>query len=211
MAQGWKSGLTRFAEWFSRLAYINLLWILFTIVGLVLLGFIPATVAMFTVIRTWLKGNLNPPNTVFQLFWKTYKQEFIRSNLIAFIPFVLGYILYIDIFVFEFPDTMLMQSVQFIIYVLSIYYLLAISFFYPIYVEFQLKWLQFLKMLFLMPFVAPFRGLTMIIIGYGIVYLMSMMPVLYLFFVGSIIAYLWLLVALPTFSKLHDRLVGKDE
>lgn len=210
MAQNWKSGLNRFAEWFSRLAAINLLWILFTVAGLVLLGFIPATVSMFAVTRWWLRGEITPDETVFNLFWKTYKQEFLRSNAVASVLLVIGYILYIDLFVFEFPDTGLMQSIQFIIYLLSLYFLMAVSFFFPVYVTFSLKGRQSLKMMFLMPFVLPFRGFAMLILGYAVIFFMGMMPILYVFFAGSTIAYIWLLVTLPAFAKLRQRYVKEE-
>ncbi|WP_421102885.1 DUF624 domain-containing protein [Sporosarcina psychrophila] len=43
-------------EWITRLAYIYLLWILFSLAGGMISGFFPATIAMFAISREWLKG-----------------------------------------------------------------------------------------------------------------------------------------------------------
>ena len=58
-------------EWITRFAYLNLLWILFSLAGGVIFGFFPATIAMFAIAREWLKGNRN---TNFNTFWKHYRE-----------------------------------------------------------------------------------------------------------------------------------------
>lgn len=44
-------------DWIARLAYINLLWILFTLSGFVVFGFFPATIAMLATLRQFIRGN----------------------------------------------------------------------------------------------------------------------------------------------------------
>ncbi|WP_138417895.1 YesL family protein [Aquibacillus sediminis] len=74
-------GLTNFVYqvtlWIARLFYLNVLWVLFTILGLVLLGFFPASAATFSLIRLWIQGRSTP---IFQKFWSEYKQSFLRAN-----------------------------------------------------------------------------------------------------------------------------------
>ncbi|MFS0613445.1 YesL family protein [Lederbergia ruris] len=201
--QGWKNRLVRFAEWFSRLAYINLLWIGFTLLGVILLGFIPSTIAMFGVLRKWMKGELE--GSVFGAFWTFYRQEFLKSNVAA-VPFlVIGYIMYVDVVVFDFGSSMSMQILKFILYLLAFLYVLIAVYFFPVYVQYELKWYQYLKLSVLMAFATPFRAIWMVIIGYGVCFLMAKMPIVMLFFLGSAIAYLWLMIALPAFYKLERR------
>ncbi|MBJ4025770.1 DUF624 domain-containing protein [Salmonella enterica subsp. enterica serovar Derby] len=50
------NGFYRFCEWLMRLAYLNLLWIGFTLAGAVIFGLAPATAAMFAVTRQWTLG-----------------------------------------------------------------------------------------------------------------------------------------------------------
>ncbi len=203
MAQGWKSAFVRFAEWFSRLAYINVLWIGFTLLGLILFGFIPATVSMFAVVRKWHRGNLE--DSVFKTFWSYYRNEFVKSNISGLVLLVIGYVLYLDIFVLVLDQSMPMQVVQFLLYILGALFLLVTAFFFPVYVHFELKWYQYLKIATLMVFAAPLRAIIMLIIGYGVFFLMAKMPILMFFFLGSIISYLWQMISLPTFDKIQDR------
>lgn len=203
VAQGWKSAFVRFTEWFSRLAYLNFLWIGFTIAGLVIFGFIPATVAMFAVLRKWQKGNLNEP--VLQTFWSFYRKEFVKSNIVGIVLGIIGYILYLDVFILNLDESLPMQIVQLLLYILAFVYLLMMAFFFPVYVHFEMKWYQYLKMAALMVFAAPLQAILMLMIGYGIFFLMAKMPILMLFLLGSLIGYVWLLIALPTFNRFEQR------
>jgi uncharacterized membrane protein YesL len=200
LPQGWKSGFIRFSEWFSRLAYINLLWLGFTFIGLIFFGLIPATVAMFAVLRKWMKEDLD--SSIFKTFWDFYRKEFKKSNIAGITMLIIGYILFMDIFVFELES---MPIIQFLLYILAFFYLLVMVFFFPVYVQFELKWFQYVKMSVLMVFAAPFRAILMLIIGYGVFFLMAKIPVVMFFFLGSAISYLWLMISLPTFYKLETR------
>ncbi|WP_077328947.1 YesL family protein [Virgibacillus siamensis] len=201
MSQGWKSALERFAEWFSRLAYINMLWIGFTLAGLILFGFVPATVAMFAVVRKWRNNKLH--DSVFKTFWGIYRQEFATSNIAGIVMMIIGYILYIDLFVLNLDNSLSMQIVQLLLYIIAGMYLMVVVFFFPVYVHFKMKWYQYIKMGALMIFAAPFQAILMLILGYGIFFLMAKMPILMFFFLGSFISYIWLMIALPTFNKLE--------
>lgn len=57
-----------------KIAWLNGLWLLFTLLGGVLFGWAPSTAAMCAVIRKWLMGHKDVP--VFALFLDTYKKSF---------------------------------------------------------------------------------------------------------------------------------------
>lgn len=73
MVHSLTNGLHGFCVWVMRLAYLNLLWLLFTLAGLGVAGLMPATAAMFTVTREWVKGN--PDASVFSVFLRAYKEK----------------------------------------------------------------------------------------------------------------------------------------
>ncbi len=54
--EGMWGSFYRISEKIMYACYINFLWILFTILGLGILGFMPATVAMYAVFRKFLMG-----------------------------------------------------------------------------------------------------------------------------------------------------------
>lgn len=206
--QGWKSGLVRFSEWIMRLAYLNLLWMGFTLLGLVLFGFVPATVALFAMIRKWMMGNLDD-TSFFRGFWNFYRKEFLKSNGVGLILFIIGYILYVDIVVLQFNDSMAQQIHQFLIYIIAFIYVMVLIFFFPVYVQYELKWYQYIRLSLLLAISSPFRAIWMILIGYGMFFIMTKIPGFIPFFLGSVTAYLWVMIALPLFLKLEQQ--GKRE
>jgi uncharacterized membrane protein YesL len=83
-----------FCDWVARLAYINLLWILFTLSGFILFGFFPATIAMLATLRQFIRKN-DPP--VFQTFLHYYKKEFFNSNKLGLVIAAIGFVLLVNI------------------------------------------------------------------------------------------------------------------
>ncbi|MBM7551524.1 YesL family protein [Thalassobacillus pellis] len=203
---GWKNGLVRVSEWIMKMAYINLLWIAFTLTGLVVLGFLPSTAAMFAIMRKWMKGQLG--KSIFKQFWGFYKKEFLKSNIAGLGLVIVGYVLYFDLFIYDFGQQ---QTLKILVFILAAFYLLTVAYFFPLYVHHELKWHQYMKLAVLTAFSSPLRGLLMVFLGYGIYYLMSMSPGLLLFFYGSTIAYLWLMISLPLFEKLVKKSAKSDK
>lgn len=56
-----------------KLAYVNLLWLLFTVAGLAVFGFMPATVSLFTIVRKWQMKQAEV--TVWNTFISIYKKN----------------------------------------------------------------------------------------------------------------------------------------
>ncbi|MFG1687535.1 YesL family protein [Nonomuraea sp. NPDC049269] len=73
--------------WAARL---NLLWILFTLAGGVILGLGPATVAAYTLARRHARGESIQAWTE---FWTVYRREFVRASLLILPVAVLATVL----------------------------------------------------------------------------------------------------------------------
>lgn len=203
MQPEWKNGLVKLSDWVLRLAWLNLLWIAFTLLGLVIAGFLPSTAAMFAVMRKWLKGNLE--TSVQSQFWFYFKKEFWKANAAGFLLVIAGYVLYFDIQVYEFKSGNFQQLLQVLVFVIAFVYLLTVVFFFPVYVHFRLKWYQYTLYSILVAFSYPFRALAMATIGYGVLYFITEFQGAVFFFLGSPIAYFWLLVSLPLFDKWENK------
>src|SRR5699024_11418896 len=68
------------SRWVVKLAYLNILWFLFCIAGGVILGWAPATVGVFTILKKWdEEGNI----PIFYTFFYTYIKAFIKYNFIS--------------------------------------------------------------------------------------------------------------------------------
>lgn len=72
---GLMGGIYRVAEWIMRLALLNLLWLGFTIAGLIAGGLFPATQAAFAISRQWIRGETELP--IFKTFLTYFKKKII--------------------------------------------------------------------------------------------------------------------------------------
>lgn len=77
-----------------KLAYLNLLWIVGTVTGLILFGIGPSTAAVYSIIREWFKGNDDLP--VFSSFVSNYKSYFKESFILIILYGIIGSVLIID-------------------------------------------------------------------------------------------------------------------
>jgi uncharacterized membrane protein YesL len=155
-----------FCDWVARLAYINLLWLLFTLSGFVIFGFFPATIAMLATLRQFIRKN-HPP--VFQTFWHYYKKEFFNSNKLGLILVGIGLILFMNI---RFLQSTSSEMPSFLFYtsvIMSGIYFLIICYTLASYVEVEQRLGTHLKNALLITISNPLPSLF-IIFGFAAVY-----------------------------------------
>jgi uncharacterized membrane protein YesL len=190
-------------EWITKFAYINLLWIGFSLAGLVVLGFFPATVSMFTIIRKWLKGETEI--AIFRTFWTTWKSEFFRSNgLGLLVAAVVGLIVLNLVFV-EKSVTGFTSVIQIPIYLFMFSAIMTILYLFPVYVHFELKWFQAVKNAFLMMLISPIENIVMIAGIIAVLFVVKFIPALGFFFGGSLIAAIIMSAAYLVFGKMDRK------
>ena len=197
---GFIAGYYKFSVWAMRLAYVNLLWIVFTILGLGIFGFMPATTGMFAVIRKWNMGDDEIP--IFATFWQSYKQEFIKVNILGILLFAIGYLLIVEFQILRMQDSVLYQIVSFGVLVSLFIYTIVLTYFFPIFVHFNLKITDYLKWPFIIGIIHPI--LTVVLIGgMAVLYYIALMtvPAILFFFGGSITAFIIMWGASKSFSK----------
>lgn len=93
--------------WVTRIAYLNLLWLFFSLVGLLVFGIMPATTALHAVLRKLLSGeecDIKPT------FWSVYQSEWGRSNLVGG-AFFLGFVFFATDTYFAFQDGSLLAQI----------------------------------------------------------------------------------------------------
>ncbi|MGO4936027.1 YesL family protein [Fundicoccus sp. Sow4_H7] len=81
---------------FWKIIYLNILWILFTILGLGIFGIGPATYAISKYLSRWLIYKEEP--AVFKSFFTYYKENFLQSMLTSWIIIFIFYVLIVNIF-----------------------------------------------------------------------------------------------------------------
>ncbi|MFT9846401.1 YesL family protein [Aneurinibacillus sp. REN35] len=81
-------GVYRACEWIAFLAYVNVLWLLFSLLGCILFGFMPATAAMFFCIRKYRFETKDFP--VWATFWQVFRREYRSAQKVGGILGALG-------------------------------------------------------------------------------------------------------------------------
>lgn len=186
-------------EIISKLAYLNILWILFTILGLGIFGFIPATVALFSIIRKWVMGDTDVP--IFTTYWKTFRKEFLKSTMLGGVLLLVGYILYID-FAYL-PSDGIFAVVRFGLIVVALLYVIVLLYIFPLFVHYEWKNSLYIRYALILGASHPHYTLLMII-GIGILYFVSVkIPGIIPFFSVSLLAYIIMWPSYQVIKKIE--------
>ncbi|MFC4323903.1 YesL family protein [Litchfieldia salsa] len=187
----------------SRLAYLNLLWMIFTIAGLVVFGLFPATAAMFSVTRKWVMKDTDIP--IFKTFWQSYKSEFIKSNLLGLVLVLIGGILFFDLRFFQSANIGIWGILYMPLLAVTFIYALVLLYVFPIFVHFDITIRQILKNAFLMMVLNPLSTIMMILSFISIYFLIMNIPGLIPFFTGSVLAYAMMFFSYRAIEKVQQK------
>ncbi|MFA9557696.1 YesL family protein [Evansella sp. AB-rgal1] len=174
------------ADWIMRLALLNILWLCFTIIGIIVFGFMPATVAMFTVIRKLLKKEATVP--LIKTFVSTYKKQFFPSNFIGLLLGIFGYVLLVAYTLLGTISGMMNTMLTFTFVFIGMFYISVVLISVPVYVEFELKFFDYFKQCILISFINPHIILFMATGIIGAYFIFTIIPGLTILVFGSIIA-----------------------
>lgn len=196
---GVMGGLFKLSEWITRLAYVNILWFFFSVLGLFVFGLFPATVAMFTVMRKLVLGEVDIP--IFKTFWTTVKKEFVKSNLLGLIVFLFGGILYVNFNIIQ-ETTSNISYLYYPTLVLILIFLLTLFYVFPVYVHFDLNIFTALRNSLFLMIVNPLATFTMIFGSIIIFIVLDFFPSLIVFFGGSAFTLLSMSITMWAFNKI---------
>ncbi|WP_100407315.1 YesL family protein [Bacillus solitudinis] len=206
---GLMGGFYKISEWIMRLAYINILWILFSLLGLILFGVWPATAAMFAIVRKWIMGEHDIP--VFKTFWGYYKSDFIRINLLGLSLAIIGYILYIDIKFLQAAVDSWIGALYLPVLIMTFFYYLMLLYVIPVYVHYDIKLFQVIKNSFLIMIMNPLANVALIVSCLMIYFLMISFPGLIIFFGASSLAFVIMWSTQIAFNKIQKKREAQKE
>lgn len=200
---GFMESLNKLLEWISRLAFLNLLWISFSLLGLILFGFFPATVAMFAVVRKWMLGN--DEMSIFKTFWTAYKREFLKSNILGVIIVAIGLILYID-FQFVLHSSNSFVSILYVpFFIITLIAISMLFYIIPIFVHYDMKISQVIKNSFFVMIMNPLSTFYMLIGSFGICFVLSYAPPICILYSGNLLALFIMKPATNAFEKINQK------
>lgn len=201
--EGWKGKLYSTVELITLLAVLQLMWIGLTLLGLVLFGITPASVAMFTTLRKRLQGEEGLKQLV-KIYWQTYKAEFIPSNKIGITIIAIGYFLTINFQIIStFQGMMGIISLTLFITISILFGVMVLNIF-QIYAHYELPYFRYFAISILFSIAYPLQMIGSIV-GLTILYLIfNWMPGLLPFFGVSVTALFLTWMSSHIFKKKAD-------
>ena len=191
------------AEWITKFAYLNLLWILFTLLGGVFLGLFPSTISMFAVVRAWLKGDTDI--SVFRTFWKHYRDEFLKSNRLGVFVAVLIVFIALDIFYIQSSESNLLHWTYLPLFAFMLLFVMFLFYLFPSFVHFDTKLGQVIKNAFFIMLINPLTTILIFLCLIPFIYLISILPAIGFIFGGSVYAFISMRFSLHAFQKVHEK------
>lgn len=197
-------------EVFNRIYYLmklNGLWLLFTLLGGVVLGIIPATIALYACMRQQIR--YESENHLFQMFKKYYGENFRRSLLFSAV--------FTAIALFFLGETIVLANagagnllLEIAIKATRLLLILGVAMFFPIFVHFDVRGVKtFLQpMLFLL--ICPLEVIYMAVIFVIVSLLFAISPLLILFIGVALPAYGMSLIMLKKFERLEKNINLSD-
>ncbi|MCK0471818.1 YesL family protein [Halalkalibacter sp. APA_J-10(15)] len=199
-------------NWIFKMAYLNGLWILFSLVGLVIFGFFPSTIAMLTICKKWLNGEEELP--IFKTFMNVLKAEKLRGNLLGWILVSIGAVLYANFLVIQANVESVSIIFIFSFYLIAFLYIVTLTHVFPLYIHYKVPLLIIIKNAFIMSLSNIHFSGGMIISQSAIYYVMFSYPASALFFLGSVQAMIQMWLAVRSFHRIEmkvERLRMKQE
>ncbi|MFW6282009.1 MAG: YesL family protein [bacterium] len=195
------SPLYKVLEWISRLFFLNLCWLFFTLIGLLIFGFMPSTLAMFSIIDRFLKGEENIK--IFRDYWYEYKTNFFRINFLGLIMIIIGLILYIDLQYFQEKSALIFTFFTLLIWLCIVLYILVFIYVFPIYKRYDLKLYYIIKNALFFIFITPLETVQMILVLF--------LPLIFFRFLPSLLPFLGVSIPVLLMSWVANRTIIKVE
>lgn len=208
--KGMLSGIYRVSEKVMLVAYTNILWIMFSLLGLLLVGLMPATAAMFAVMRKVIIEEEEVP--IFSLFWNKYKEEFVKANLYGYLLLLGVAVFLLDVILFQSLDGWPFILLSIFSSALLLVSLAGVLYFIPLYVHYDLSFIQNIKTAFLLTFTHPIHTVIMFISGTVIGFILMLLPGSLFFFSGSLYCFIVTKTALKVFAQVEEqkKIVGVE-
>ncbi|SER28256.1 Uncharacterized membrane protein YesL [Gracilibacillus ureilyticus] len=186
--------------WINKLAFLNLLWVAFTLLGLIAFGLFPATSAALGVVRKWLMGDLNI--RIWPTFKKIYREEFKYSNIIGWIIIILGIILYLNFLSIQAAQGDLLFVIPFAFYFILFLYFTIVIWVFPLNVHNYASILHQLKNALIIGISKIHITITIMLLLFSMMYFSLEFPVLLIFFSFSLLSLVWMWLTLRVFKDI---------
>ncbi|QGH33698.1 DUF624 domain-containing protein [Gracilibacillus salitolerans] len=188
-------------EWIAKLALLNMLWIMYSLCGFLVFGLFPATVALLMVTRDLKRNN---QKGIRASFLQYFVNNFIKANAYGFFIAIVNICLISLTFKSAHQFSVIISVPIFVITVLA--FLISL-FLLPVFTYFKASFVNHLKLATIIALghpVVSFVLFSLFSLNFGIIFYSRILiayPILFLFFMVSVSAYLVTVVLMPVFGK----------
>ena len=162
------------SEVVTRIFFLNLMWFMGVLLGLGVFGLFPATIAVHSILRK--KPEFAFTMDVFHDFWRIYRQEFVKSNVLGIIFFMIFLFFGFNIMVLRNSNEFISKVVLVGTYVLFIIYGIGIITFFPVYVRYNFKLLAYIKNAITIAMVQPLLTLKVLCLDIVVIFISLLYP-----------------------------------
>jgi uncharacterized membrane protein YesL len=127
----WILKINNILIFFWRIVWLNILWLLSSLLGLIWFGVGPATMALMITLKKLLYGRDEIKVTRF--FFHEFKKNYKEGLLISLFYLIAGHILVVDLL---FSNNTYIKTIMFII---SFVYIISLTFIIPLIIQFEIK------------------------------------------------------------------------
>lgn len=177
---------------------LNLLWFVFTILGVGIMGLFPATAAIFSVSRDMVF--YRDYDGIIKKFINFYFKNLIMPNIIGYFFVILLTLLYFNTRIIQLIGIRsLYIALMSITSIIGIITIIAFIQLFPIFVHFKFKWYTYIKQSYILTIAKPVNTVVIVVllaINFFIHYLFSVL----IFFLGiSLTGYIIMKIAFYSF------------
>ncbi|MCF6408427.1 YesL family protein [Pseudalkalibacillus salsuginis] len=196
------NGVMNFCKWVTHFAVLNLMWIGCTLLGGVIFGIAPSTVAMYAISRKAVEGE--GEIHVVRLFWCIFRKEFFRANGLAGVLTVFGLLWYFDMHFFRQFEGGIYTVMDYFMMILGLVYIILLMYILPVYVHYDLKLFQYFKQALMIGFLRPGNLILMLVCVLSTYYFFISFPGFIPIFGFTIFAHLNMWLAFKCFESIEE-------
>lgn len=190
-------------QWIVRLAVLNLLWFLFSFLGLLAGGVFPATAAALGVSRKWIMGESELK--IWKTFKQLYRKEFVSSNIVGWLLTIFGGLLYLNYQVISGSAGEISFVIPFVFYFVLFFYCLIVIWSFPLLAHYKASWFQYIRNALIIGLTKIHYTLASLLVIFAVTYFSLDYPALIPFFSISLTAVGCMWFSLQIFEKLDHK------
>ena len=201
------NSLDRYLKVILQVAFLNFLWILFTLMGFVIGGIFPATTAAINVARKWHKEK--EMHATFKVFKETYKREFIKSNIIGLVLTLIGGVLLLNYYALQELGNKVPVFVVFAYFFLIFLYCVLVVWVFPLLSHYDTTIIQYFKNALIIGITKIITTIIIISTTFMIIYFSLKLPSLLLFYSISLIVLSCSFFSEQVFVEIDERVTNQ--